>query len=100
MTESAELAGWPGTIEQVVEPTDLPESFEWGTDSGLLSVPLAEVESSLIARIDDPKGVPLAFPERAASPGVVVEVATVRREDRGLIAVVRERSGTGAPTAS
>lgn len=99
MTERAELAGHPGTIEQIIEVDDLPESFEWKTDSSLLSVPIDEVASQLTERIDDPKGAPLALPDRSHARDVLVEIATVRREGDELLAVLRERSGTGARTA-
>lgn len=98
MTETAELAGYPGTLEQAIEPGDLPESFEWKTDSTLLSVSVDEAQAKLREHIDDPKGVPLALPNRAMSRDVLVEIAEVRREGNGLLVVLRERAGTGAPT--
>ena len=98
MTESAELAGYAGTLHQAVDPDDLPESFEWTPSAHEIDGPLDEVVADLRARIDDPKGTPLALRHRALERDVLVEVAAVRERDEGFVVILRERSGTGAKT--
>lgn len=98
MTEPAELAGYSGTLQQAVDPDDLPESFEWTTAPDRVDAPLDHVATDLRDRIDDPKGTPLAFPQRTLSRDVLVEVAAVREDGDGLLVILRERSGTGAKT--
>ena len=94
MPTTAQLAGYPGNLVQDVDPYDLPESFEWrGGD-----MPREELDAAaekLRARIDDPKGAPLALPGKH---DVLVDIAAVRREGGGLLVVLRGRSGTGART--
>ena len=100
MTEYAELAGFPGTLQQAIDPDNLPESFEWRASTDRIDAPLDEVADDLRARIDDPKGTPLALRHRALERDVLVDVAAVRRRDDGLTVILRERSGTGAKTRS
>lgn len=98
MPETVELAGIPGHVEQPIEPQDLPESFEWHTSERLSSERLDEVADQLETLVDDPKGAPLAFPDRRDRYDVLVDLAEVRREDGGLLAILRRRPGTAAPT--
>ena len=94
-TDTAELAGYPGKLEQDLDPDDLPESFEWRTGPDLLDVPLDEAARELEARIDEAMGSPLAL---AGRHDVLVDIASVVRDDDGLLVVLRERSGTSALT--
>ena len=99
MPTSAELAGYPGRLVQDVDPDDLPESFEWRSGSDLLREELDVAAEKLRARIDDPKGSPLAL---SGKHDVLVDIAEVHgghaAEGDGLLAVLRRRSGTGART--
>ena len=98
MTETAQLAGYPGTLQQRVDPDDLPESFEWSASLDRIDAALDELEEELRSRIDHPKGTPLEFRHRVLTHDILVDVAAVRRQDQGLLVILRERSGTGAKT--